>query len=42
VVWDGTNRSGALLTSGLVLVEVSARTPDGTAVRVVSPCVLVR
>ncbi|MBI3945874.1 MAG: hypothetical protein HY321_08135 [Armatimonadetes bacterium] len=42
VVWDGTDSRGAQLTSGVVLVEVTATAPEGNSVRVIQPVVLVR
>lgn len=42
VIWDGTNSRGARLTSGIVLVEVTATAPDGAQVRDVRPHVIVR
>jgi len=42
VIWDGSNRAGATLTSGLVLLEISGTSPDGTVARVVVPAALVR
>ncbi len=42
VVWDGTTAQGVGLTSGLVMLEVTATSPEGASVRAVRPCVLVR
>ena len=42
LIWDGTNRQGVRLMSGVVLVEVIATDPNGSTVRALRPCVLTR
>ncbi|MDH7568327.1 MAG: hypothetical protein QHJ73_01905, partial [Armatimonadota bacterium] len=42
VFWDGSDARGARLTSGLVLVEITACGSEGESVRQVRPCVLSR
>jgi flagellar hook assembly protein FlgD len=37
IVWDGRNQLGTKAPAGLYLLQVTARTPAGQSVRVVSP-----
>jgi len=42
LVWDGTNQQGAVVPSGIVLIDIVGTDPDGASVRVTRPVMLTR